>query len=74
MFLEYISDSGCFFAEKIHDFKEKDLIRILISRSEVDMDDIRDSYKELYKTELIDDLKEKTSDDFQLGLSILAQK
>lgn len=74
MFLEYISDSGCFFAEKIHDFKEKDLIRILISRSEVDMDDIRDSYKELYKTDLIDDLKEKTSDDFQLGLSILAQK
>ena len=74
MFLEYISDPGCFFAEKIHNFKEKDLIRILISRSEVDMDEIRDAYKELYKTELIDDLKEKTEGDFQLGLSILAQK
>ena len=74
MFLEYISDPGSFFAEKLHNFKEKDLIRILTSRSEVDMDEIRDAYKELYKTELIDDLKEKTEGDFQLGLSILAQK
>ena len=74
MFLDYISDPGCFFAEKLHNFKEEDLIRILISRSEVDMDEIRDAYKELYKTELVDDLKEKTKGDFQLGLSILAQK
>ena len=75
MFLEYISDPGSFFAERIHNFKDKDLIRILTSRSEVDMDEIRDSYKELYKTELIDDLKEKIEEgDFQIGLSILAQK
>ena len=74
MFLQYISDSGSFFAEKIHNFKEKDLIRIFISRSEVDMDEIRDAYKEMYKTDLIDDIKEKTEGDFQLGLTILAQK
>ena len=74
MLLDYISDSGSFFAEKLHNFKEKDLTRILISRSEVDMDEIRYSYKELYKTELVDDIKENTKDDYQLGLTILAQK
>ena len=74
MFLHYISDPGAFFAEKIHNFKDRDLIRILISRSEVNMDEIRDSYKELYKTDLIEDLKDKTKDEYQLGLTILAQK
>jgi hypothetical protein len=74
MQLDYISDSGSFFAEKLHDFKDKDLNRILISRSEVDMDEIRYAYKELYKTELVDDIKENTKDDYQLGLTILAQK
>ena len=74
MFLQYISDSSSFFAEKVHSFKEKDLNWILICRNEVNMDEIRDVYKELYKTDLIDDIKEKTEDDFQLGLTILAQK
>ena len=72
--LQYISDSGSYFAEKIHNFKEKDLTRILISRSEVNMDEIRDAYKELYKTDLIEDLKQKTKGEYQLGLTILAQK
>lgn len=58
----------------MHGFKEKDLTRILISRSEVNMDEIRDAYKELYKTDLIDDLKENTKGEYQLGLTILAQK
>ena len=74
MFLQYISDSGSFFAEKIHSLKEKDLNRILTTRSEVNMDEIRDAYKEIYKTDLIDDIKEKTEGDYQLGLTILAQK
>ena len=72
--LNYISDPGKFFAEKIHGFKVKDLIRIIVSRSEDNMDEIRDSYKELYNIELIDDIKNNTKDDFQLGLSILVQK
>ena len=38
------------------------------------MDEIRDAYKELYKTDLIDDLKENTKGEYQLGLTILAQK
>lgn len=74
MLLHYISDPGRFFAEKIHEFNDKDLIRIIISRSEENMDEIRDAYKELYNTELIDDIKNKTNGDFQLGLTILAQK
>ena len=74
IFLHYISDSGTYFAEKLHNFKENDLTRILISRSEVNMDEIRDAYKELYKTDLIEDLKEKTKGEYQLGLTILAQK
>ena len=72
--LQYISDSGSYFAEKIHNFKDKDLIRILISRSEVNMDEIRDSYKELYNTELVEDLKEKYEGDYKLGLTTLAEK
>lgn len=72
--LRYISDSGSYFAEKLHTFKEDDLNRILISRSEVNMDEIRDAYKEMYKTDLVDDLKEKTEGDYQLGLTMLAQK
>lgn len=72
--LNYISDPGKFFAEKIHGFKDKDLIRIIVSRSEENMDEIRDSYKELYNIELIEDIKNNTKGDFQLGLSILVQK
>ena len=61
--LRYISDSGSYFAEKLHSFKESDLNRILISRNEVSIDEIRVAYKEMYKTELVDDLKEKTEGD-----------
>ena len=38
------------------------------------MDEIRDAYKEMYKSELIDDAKEKTEADYQLGLTLLTQK
>jgi hypothetical protein len=72
--LNYISDPGKFFAEKLHGFKTEDLIRIIVSRSEENMDEIKDAYKELYGVELIDDIKKETKGDFQLGLSILIQK
>ena len=74
IFLQYIADPGTYFAKVLHEFKEKDLNRILIAKSEVNMDEIRDAYKELYNTDFINDLKEKTSGDYQLGLTILAQK
>ena len=71
--LNYISDPGKFFAEKIHGFKDKDLIRIIVSNEEI-LNDIKDAYKELYNTELIDDIKNNTDDDFQIGLRILIGK
>ena len=71
--LNYISDPGKFFAEKIHGFKDKDLIRIIVSNEEI-LNDIKDAYKELYNAELIDDIKNNTDGDFQIGLSILIQK
>jgi len=71
--LNYISDPGKFFAEKIHGFKDKDLIRIIVSNEEI-LNDIKDAYKELYNTELIDDIKNNTDGDLQIGLSILIQK
>ena len=74
IFLQYISDSEIYLYEKLHNFKEKDFTRILISRNEVNMDEIRDSYKELYNTNLVDDIKEKFEGDYQLGLTILAEK
>ena len=73
-FLSYISDPGAFFAEKIHKFDDQSLRRILVLRNEIDMDDIRYSYKELYNTELVDDIESKFKDDYQLALRILAQK
>ena len=74
MLLNHISDPGKFFAEKIHGFKSKDLIRIIVSRSEENLDEIKDAYRELYNVELIDDIKGQTEGDFQIGLSILLQK
>ena len=74
MLLNYISNPGKFFAEKIHRFKSNDLIRIIVSRSEDILDEIKDAYKELYNVELIEDIKNETKGDFQLGLSILLQK
>ncbi len=71
--LNYISDPGKFFAEKIHGFRAKDLIRIFVS-SEANLEEIKDAYRDLYNVELIDDIKSKTEGDFQLGLSILIQK
>jgi hypothetical protein len=71
--LNYISDPGKFFAEKIHGFKDKDLIRIIVSNEEI-LNDIKDAYKELYNTELIDDIKNNSDGDFQIGLSSLIQK
>lgn len=73
--LVYIADSGRFFAEIIHKFDKNSLNRIMISRSEIDMDDIRDAYKDLYNKDLIDEIREKISDEFYCkALTLLAQK
>lgn len=72
--MNYISDPGSFFAKLINKDEKDAIIRIMISRSEVDMDSIREAYKELYNKELVDDIKEKYKDEYQRALLILAQK
>ena len=73
--LSYASDSGAYFAKVLHNFKGKDLNRVLISRSEIDMDEIRDSYKDLYQVDLVEDIKKNIKDNnYQKALVILAQK
>ncbi|KAF2353313.1 Annexin repeat [Trinorchestia longiramus] len=53
---------------------DKSLIRLLISRSEIDLADIKVRYKELFETELYDDVKSDTSGDYQkLLLAIIGK-
>ena len=60
-----------YFATRVHDaiwnknINEKMLTRILVSRFEIDMLKIKEYYKILYKNEMIDDIKNKTSGSFQ---------
>ena len=61
------------FAEKIHGFKVKDLIHFIISNGDI-LNKIKNTYKKLYNNKLIDDIKNNTDGDFQIGLSILIGK
>ena len=61
------------FTEKIHGFKVKDLIRFIISNEDI-LNKIKDTYKKLYNNKLVDDIKNNTDDNFQIGLSILIGK
>lgn len=60
-----------FFAERLRESmkgigtKDKDLIRILVTRSEIDLGSIRQEYKRMYKRELADDLKSELSGDYE---------
>jgi len=66
-----VRNSSAFFAERLHESmkgvgtKDKDLIRIMVSRSEVDMDEIRRQYKRLYDRDLVKDIKSELSGDYE---------
>lgn len=45
--------------------KDKDLIRILVTRSEIDLGSIRQEYKRMYNKDLADDLKSELSGDYE---------
>ena len=69
-----------FFATKVRKAVEgwgtKDnlLIRILVSRDEIDMPNIKRYYKQLYKSDLVEDVKADTSGDYQKLLIKLIEK
>lgn len=50
------------------------LIRVLVSRCEIDMPQIRSCYKKLFNKEMIDDIKGDTSGDYQNLLVELASR
>ena len=67
-----------YFAMRVNDSikglgtKDTKLIRILISRDEIDMPQIKDYYKKLYKKDMIDDIKGDTSGNYRKILIELA--
>ena len=48
------------------------LIRILVTRDEIDMPQIKKCYKELYKKDMLEDIKDDTSGDYRELLIELA--
>ena len=52
--------------------KDKMLIRNIVAREGIDMKEIRESYKNLFGKEMVDDIKGDTSGDYQKILMLLA--
>ncbi|XP_075050588.1 annexin A11-like, partial [Mixophyes fleayi] len=69
-----LKNCSAFFAERLHKAmkgagtKDKTLIRIMVSRSEVDLLDIRQEYKRLYGKSLYTDITGDTSGDYRKTL------
>ena len=69
--VQSIRDRGAYFARQINHCvklpgtKEKDLIRIIVSRCEVDMGDIKKDYKDLFGKSLYEVLKSELRGDFE---------
>ncbi|XP_075073226.1 annexin A11 [Mixophyes fleayi] len=69
-----LKNCSAFFAERLHKAmkgagtKDKTLIRIMVSRSEVDLLDIRQEYKSLYGKSLYTDITGDTSGDYRKTL------
>ena len=69
-----------YFATRVNDAikgwgtKDHLLIRILITRDEIDMPQIKQYYKQLYKKDMLEDIKGDTSGEYQKILVDLASK
>lgn len=72
--LEFFEDHYIFFAKRIHHSvkgvgtKNKDLVRIVASRREVDLSEIAEAYAKIFGKSLKEALAEETSGDFKLLL------
>ena len=53
---------------------DKMLIRNICSREEIDMKEIRESYKNIFGKDMIQDIKDDTSGDYQKILTIMASR
>ena len=68
------------YAEKIYNAikglgtKDEDLIRVLTTRNDIDMDDIREMYNWKYKQNMLDDIAGDTSGNYQNLLLHLAEQ
>jgi len=66
-----IRNTPAYFAERLQESmkgagtKDKDLIRILVSRSEVDLVEIEKEYERLYSKDLIKEIKKELSGDYE---------
>jgi len=69
--LEFFEDHYIFFAKRIHHSikgvgtKDKDVVRIIASRREVDLSEIADAYNKVFGKSLKEALHDDTSGDFQ---------
>ncbi|CAF0882774.1 unnamed protein product [Brachionus calyciflorus] len=69
--VQSIRDRSAYFARQINrcvklpGTKEKDLIRIIVSRCEVDMGEIKKDYKDLFGKSLYEELKKELRGDFE---------
>jgi len=72
--LEFFMDHYTFFAKRIHNSvhgagtKNKELIRVIATRRDVDLQEIADAYQKLYSHSLKEVLHSETSGDFQILL------
>ena len=51
--------------------RDDDLIRLTVSRCEIDLENIKTEYETLYGKKLVDEVKSETSGDYQKGLLTL---
>ena len=54
--------------------KDKQLIRIIVSRAEIDLREIKQCYYNLYKRDMVADIRDETSGDYKRILTEICNK
>lgn len=73
--IDCASDIPAYFAEKLHEYIKynngRSIIRVIVSRSEIDLIKVKKRYKELYNRSLQEAVKSKINGNFQNLLNSL---